>query len=428
MKKTPPHDLQLEQTILACVIQDNTVFDACLKLKPDDFYRTAHRIIFLAMLELYGSETGIDLVSLTEYLKEKSKLADVGAVYLAELITEIHNIANIKYYVEKLREYSIKRKILKYALKLEHTCDDGYTLNEIISNVQKQYNDILSVTHRDDGLKSSDDIIHEIVEQFENPSKYAGILSSISSLNNLIKGFQKGHLYILAARPSVGKTALSLQFAEYASAKLKNKVAFFTLEMSRREILTRFMQITAHENIDVLYKDKQRFEKILNSTKNSPFWVDDTADLTIYDIKARCKKLKNSYGLDMVIIDYLQLITPTQLKVNRNNQVSEISRNCKILARELEIPVIALSQLNRENDKHNRAPLLSDLRDSGAIEQDADVVMFLHRKKDGGLIKADGELIVAKHRNGKIGKLDIYFVGKSMSFEEKTFYKEASYE
>ncbi|MBU2010459.1 replicative DNA helicase, partial [Patescibacteria group bacterium] len=393
-----------------------------------------HRKIFRAMLDLYSKNQPIDLLSLSSRLKEKKELQNIGgSSYLTEIIEGVPSSANVKYYADIIYKKFILRNIIVAA---DHIAELGYNehleLEQLIDEVEKKVLQATNINSRQKFalLKPLLTEAFERIEKLHNSKgqEIRGIRTGFTNIDDKLAGLQKSDLIIIAARPSVGKTALALDIARQTAIKYKTKVGIFSLEMSSQQLVDRMLSAQARVDSWRLRTGKLNTDEdflsiqtALGELSKAPIFIDDNASNTVLSIRSVARKMKKEQGLDLIIVDYLQLIHPTKNYDSMVNQVTEISRALKGLARELEVPVLALSQLSRAIEQRGGRPRLSDLRDSGSIEQDADVVMFIHRddkQKDESEKTNIAEILIEKHRNGPTGKVELYFNEKKTSFED----------
>jgi replicative DNA helicase len=420
----PPHNIEAEKGIIGSILIDQ---DSILKVMEfvgaEDFYQPKHRDIFEAIESLYYSHDPVDVLTLTSRLKNQKKLNSVGgASYISELVAEVPTSAHAENYAKLVREASTRRKLIHHSgeiTKLAH--DEALELDEVINKSEKGIFRISESNIRQDFQHVSvllEETYEKAAEMAENGDAVRGIASGFSGLDNVIGGFQNSDLVIIAARPSVGKSALLIDFALHAGVNMGKNVGIFSLEMSNLQIMDRMLAMQVGVGLWDLrmgnLKDKafERLADAMGILSEASIYIDDTPGLSINEMRTKCRRLKLEKGLDMVIIDYLQLVAGTS-KESRVQEVSEISRFLKILAKELDIPVIAAAQLSRAIEQRtDRRPQLSDLRESGSIEQDADIVMFLQREEmfnPDTDRKGIGDLIVSKHRNGPTGSVELFF-------------------
>ncbi len=431
--KLPPQNLEAEKSVLGAILLDEEALLSVLEiLSTRDFYNPVNGIIFDAMTQLFEEQKPIDVLTLSSFLKKKKKLKIIGGnAYLSSLVEFVPSSAHVKEYAELIREASIRRNMLSFATYLQEIAyKEDRAIDEILDKAESKFFDVTEDNIKRDFVHVSD-LLEKSYEKAEelskNPDSIHGIPSGFKSLDAILGGFQNSDLVILAARPSVGKTSLALDFMRNIGVKLQKKVGFFSLEMSNLQLMNRLLAMEMSVGLwDLrMWKLKEdalsSFSDAMGVLSESGIYIDDTPGLSILEMRAKARKLKMEKGVDLLIVDYLQLMEGRN-KESRVQEVSEISRFLKQLARELDVPVIALSQLSRAVEQRtDKIPQLSDLRESGSIEQDADVVMFIHREE---LYNPDtdrvgiADLIIAKHRNGPTGRVELFFVKEQASFKE----------
>ncbi len=425
--RTPPQNIEAEQAVLGSVLLEPTsMIIAMEKLQPDDFYRPQHRLLYEMMIDLNDMNEPIDVVALATRLKDRQQLDEVGGLtYITQLVQSVPSAANIEYYATLVEEKSVLRRLIRTATQI---ANEGYAQeNELQVMIDQAEKQIFEIGERrtSDGFKPIKDVLLTVLDRIEFLYNHKGGNSGVSTgyhdLDQMTAGLQKSDLIILAARPSVGKTAFALNLAQNVAIRARQTVAIFSLEMAADQLVRRML--CAEANIDSAVmrsghlKDED-WEKLMmgiSSMSESNIYIDDTFSITTSDIRSRCRRLKKERGLGLIVIDYLQLIQGrSKGGGDRQQEVSEISRTLKSIARELEVPVIALSQLSRSvEQRQDKRPMLSDLRESGAIEQDADIVSFLYRDdyyNPDSEKKNIVELIIAKHRNGPVGSVEMVFM------------------
>lgn len=431
----PPYSLEAEQSVLGSMILDKEAINTAIeKLRPDDFYKDSNKEIFNSIKELFDRGEPVDLVTLSEDLNKKSLLDSVGGMaYLAELSSSVAITSNIEYYCDIVEEKSILRRLIKSCDEImAKSYEDEEEVNIIIEEAEKRIFDITQGRHRD-GFAPVKEVLLSSFEKIEEVSKNKGQLTGLTTgfidIDNKLSGMQESDLILLAARPSMGKTALGINIAVNAAMKADAKVAVFSLEMSKEQLVQRMMASVSHvglQNIisgDLNEDEWLRLIEGMSPLSKANIFIDDTAGISLTEMKAKSRRLKMEEGLDLIMIDYLQLMQGEGRQENRQQEISSISRGLKALAKEINCPVIALSQLSRAPElRADHRPILSDLRESGAIEQDADVVMFLYRD-DYYFEDSDkpniGEVIIAKHRNGPTGNVELVFKGEFTKFLNK---------
>jgi replicative DNA helicase len=425
---TPPHNLEAELSVLGAVLLSDTSLPALIideRLQPEDFYREGHGRIFQAMLDLHSEGEPVDALTLTEHLKQSGDLEQVGGRAAIDLLAgSVPAVSNLRQYARIVRDNAMLRRLLRATYEIQqrvHTHEAPP--RELVDLAEAS---ILEVAHDDrrKDFRRIDLLLDAELDKLHDLSlegtAMTGTPSGFEDLDTITGGFQPGNLIILAARPSMGKSALMANFAENA-ALLGRGVALFSLEMSEGELAQRFIASQSRTKGDALRKGKvpeSQWPKILAASAKlakAPLYIDDSSDLSILDMRAKARRLvqQNPDGLGLILIDYLQLMRAHGATDNRVEQIGQISRGLKTLARELEVPVIALSQLNRGvEQRHDKRPVLSDLRESGAIEQDADLVMFIYRDEyydQESEREGIADLIIAKHRNGGLGTVELTF-------------------
>lgn len=435
INRIPPHDLEAEQATLGSVMLNPSALNEIIdSVQSDSFYAEKHKIIFKAMIELYSKNEPIDLLSLSTTLKNRGSLEQIGGrTYLTDLTNAVPASTNVKYYANIVHKKALMRKLIEAG---EHLSTVGFSesdtdIESIMDDAEKK---IFSITNDPKGQKfvslkqSVSEVWNEIERLHESKGETSGVPTGFPALDSVLAGLHKSDLIILAARPSVGKTTLALDIARNAAVKFGVAVGIFSLEMSANQLTQRMLSAQSHVDAWKLRTGKisreEDFSKIRDSLdvlSKAPIYIDDQAGNSIIKMKSVARRLKSEFNLGLIVIDYLQLMTATKNYDSMVNQVTEISRSLKGLARELDVPVLALSQLSRAVESRGGKPRLSDLRDSGSIEQDADVVMFIHREDRAGTrteAESTGmaEVLIEKHRNGPLGKVDLYFDEKNSTF------------
>lgn len=441
--REPPYSQEAEEHLLSCCLLDGAdVMARCLeaRITPASFYARANGIIFERLTELYNKGAAIDLAVVAEELKTARRLDEVGGyAYLTQVSGRIPTTAQASYFISKVRELHLLREIIRAATGAVESCH-GYTggLEEFVDKIEQE---IFAVTQDrvGDAAKPMREptveamgIIHKLLDK---KGELTGVPTGFVDLDRLTNGFQRQEMIVLAARPSMGKTSLALNFAEAAALPRRgtpSPTLIFSLEMSAAQLALRMLCSRAKVNMQQLRNGvlptgdnhQQRLLTVADEFHNSPLFIDDSSHLSIMELRAKARRLQARHKLGLLVVDYLQLLSPTDSSMPREQQVAEASRGLKALAKELNVPVIVLSQLNRASEKENRAPKLADLRESGSIEQDADVVLMLTRPKEADekfQVAADSaELIVAKQRNGPVGDLKLTFLRDITRFENYT--------
>jgi replicative DNA helicase len=445
--RVPPHSLDAEMALLGSImLRPDSVYEIMDMISTQSFYFEKNRTIYEAMLELFAKHEPIDLLTLSSRLKEKDLLERIGGTtFLTELTSVVPSSANIKHYAAIVQKKFMMRELIEASEYISHLgFNEAGELEEVLDQAEKKVFDITQHFTAAENFKDIKPLLTEAYERFEMLSsaehELRGVPTGFKSLDDILGGFQKSDLIILAARPSVGKTALALDIARrVAGGPDHNAVGIFSLEMSADQLVDRIVAAQSKVDASVIRKGVRTqtgtwrddiFKNIstaLDDLSRAPIYIDDQAGNTILRMRSAARKLKMEKNLKLLIIDYLQLMAPTNSRAsdNMNQQVTEISRSLKHLARELQIPVIALSQLSRNIETRGGKPKLSDLRDSGSIEQDADLVMFIHAEQDdirdeSGKMKEvqRKQLIIAKHRNGPLGEVTLDYHSRFNTFVE----------
>ena len=429
--RKPPFSEEAEMAVLGSILIDVDAANKSMQfLKSDDFYDKKHQLIYIGLAELFNNNNNIDYVSLIEQLtKDKTLKESGGTYYITGLTNSAPSAQNIDYYANIVKEKSMLRNIITVAKDIS---EEAYDNKEELANILDKAEQSLFTLSQDSEKKQFQNIVPLLEQVLDNwGSRKSGALTGIGSgffeLDNLLTGFQKSDLIILAGRPSMGKAALALNFARNASVDYNYKVGFFSLEMSSKQLVERL--ITSEGKVDSHAVRTGRLPKhewknlsaAAGSLSESKIYIDDSADLNIMELRAKARHLKAEKDVDIIFVDYIQLLNSAEKMESRQQEISKISRSLKALAKELNIPIVCLSQLSRAvESRTDHRPIMSDLRESGAIEQDADVVLFIYRKYVYSKEEADrglGELIIAKHRNGPTGVVNISFVDKYAKFD-----------
>ena len=438
--RIPPQATDLEEVVLgALMLEKEAVNEVIDILSPEAFYLDKHQKIFAAIKALFGKSEPIDILTVTNELKQRGELEMVGgAYYISKLTNRVVSAANIEYHARIIMQKHIQRQLIMLSSDLIHEAFEDTT--DVFDLLDKAESNLFQINENNlrRSYDSMQDLVSRAINEIQNAknadNKLRGVPSGYTALDEITQGWQKSDLIILAARPSMGKTAFALNLARNAAVMHHRPVAFFSLEMSSVQLVTRLISTETSLTADKLRKgDLAEYEWQQLNTKvtpltDAPIFIDDTPQLSVFELRAKCRRLKQQHDIQMVFVDYLQLMTAKGDKgLNREQEISTISRSLKSLAKELEIPVLALSQLSRSVEQRpgSKKPILSDLRESGAIEQDADMVMFIYRPeyyKDGvdSEDKPKGYTVIdiAKHRNGKLGEVELRFVGQYARFED----------
>src|SRR5690625_4367025 len=435
--RIPPNSLEAEQAVLGAIFLEPDAFStAAERLSPADFYRTNHQVIFEAMLILFEKGEPIDLVTVTTLLSNENKLDVAGGVtYLTELSETVPTAANIDYYSKTVEEKALLRRLIQTATDIvTQTFAREDEVEEVLDEAERS---ILSVSSRKNAqaFKAIKDVLIEVYDNIETLHHAKNDVTSIPSgyrdLDSMTSGFQQNDYIISAARPSMGKTAFALNIAQNVATSTNENVAIFSLEMGAEQLVQRMLAAEGNINSQRLRtgkltdEDWTKLTMAMGSLSHAGIYIDDSPGIRVADIRSKCRRLKQEHGLGMIIIDYLQLIQGSERsRENRQQEVSEISRSLKGLARELEVPLIALSQLSRGvESRQDKRPMMSDLRESGSIEQDADIVGFLYRDDyyDSESEQQNIEIILAKQRNGPTGTVELAFVKEFNKFVDLDF-------
>ena len=435
LEKPLPNNLDAERSVLGAILLDNNALNPAVEhLRPEDFFMDQHRRVFTQMIALGESQQAIDLVTLTEELHRRGDLeASGGAPYLAALADGMPRVSNVEHYARIVKEKAMLRNLIHATHNIQQRAFEGEDgADAILDNAESSIFALAEDRVRA-GLIPVKDIVRDNFERleriFREGKSITGVATGYGELDKLTSGLQPSELLILAARPSQGKTALALNLAENISIRAGHPAAIFSLEMSKESLLQRLVasvaQIDAHKfrTGHLSKEDWRRMTEALGVISAAPLWIDDAGSISVLEIGAKARRLKRDKGLSLLIVDYLQLITARGRFSNRNEEVASISRSLKGLAKELQIPVLVLSQLTRAPERDDRGPQLSDLRESGAIEQDADVVMFIYRQhffKAGATqeMREETELKIAKQRNGPTESVKFVFRSRLTRFEE----------
>src|SRR5512138_164424 len=435
LHKVPPQNLEAEQSVLGGILLDNLALNTVLELlEVSDFYSEAHRKIFSSILDLSNRNEPCDLITLSNILKDQKRIEPVGGTaYLASLVDNVSSAVNIAYYAKIIKEKSVLRRLIGTATEiLNKSYDAGMDIDSLLDEAEHAIFEISENKIRPSFYPIRDivkDSFKTIERLFARKELITGVATGFDKIDDLTSGLQNSDLIIIAGRPSMGKTAFALNIAQYAALEMGVPVAIFSLEMAREQLATRLLAAEARVDSQRLRKgflgetDWPKLTTAAGRLSEAPIYIDDTPAITAIEMKAKSRRLKAENGLGLIILDYLQLMRGNSFKDSREQEISEISRSLKGLAKELSVPVIALSQLNRKvEDRTSRRPQMADLRESGAIEQDADVILFLYRdevynKSDDNPEKGFAEVIIGKQRNGPVGTLKLVFQEKFTRFE-----------
>ena len=428
--RVPPQDLHAEQSVLGSMLINKDAIADCLEaVKAHDFYRPAHELIFDAVLDLFGRGEPADAITVADELGKRGDLTRVGGqAYLHQLIQSVPTAANAGYYAEIVHERAVLRRLVEAGTRIVQM---GYAQGEgdIDDIVNRAQAEVYSVAEKRGGEDYNvlGDLLNETMEEIEAASgrtdDLIGVPTGFIELDELTNGLHPGQMIVVAARPAVGKSTLGIDIARAAAIKHNMAAAVFSLEMSRTEITMRILSAEATIQLQDLRKGLKNQEqwtklaRIMGKISNAPLFIDDSPNMSLMEIRAKCRRLKQQHNLRLVVIDYLQLMSSGKKVESRQQEVAEFSRALKLLAKELEVPVIAISQLNRGPEQRtDKRPQMSDLRESGSIEQDADVVILLHRDRSDPERDGEADVIVAKHRNGPTKDIVLAFQGHYSRF------------
>jgi replicative DNA helicase len=438
--KVPPHNMEAEQSIVGGILINNDSLNQVVDiLSGEDFYREAHALIYEGMITLYNRDDPVDVITLSQVLKEKGALDKVGGTeYLASLAEATATSAGIVYHAEIVKDLSIRRNLIRQCSHITEVCFQPSNETDDILDSAEQYIFEIAERNIEQNFLQLDEVVRNSFKKIETTtgSNITGISTGFTDFDNLTSGLQNSDFIIIAGRPSMGKTALALNIALNAALIDKVGVAIFSLEMSSLQLGIRLLGSDAMIDAWKLRKGAMQDDDYLRLTDSAnrlselPIYIDDSSALSSLEIKAKARRLKKKHNISLVIIDYLQLMQSKKAVESRQLEISDISRSLKALAKDLDIPVMALSQLNRKvEDRPNKRPMLADLRESGAIEQDADLIMFIYREELYNRTeenKGKAELIIAKHRNGPTGLANLTFREKYTKFQN--YYKDDSVE
>jgi replicative DNA helicase len=436
--RVPPHDLAAEKAVLSALLIDNHAFhEVCVEVKAEDFYHPAHQALYKAMVAIHEDQKPVDLITLSNYLNAQKRLDAIGGtVYLAEIADFEATAANVVHHARIIRDKAVKRHLIQVATEIvEVGYEEGEAAERLLDVAESKIFDISKEKSRTsfaslhDEMPGTFDYVEAIVDR---GGQLTGIPTGFEDLDKITGGLQPGELIIIASRPSMGKTALALNLARNAALDHGKKVAVFSLEMTTRSLILRLLASEAKVDLSTLRTGflpafaRGNLAAAGSKLSQAEIWIDDSGMATILEIKAKCRRLKAERGLDLVMVDYLQLASADGRRDRKDLEIAEISRGLKALAKELQLPVVALSQLNRgpeQRDPDKRRPILGDLRESGAIEQDADVIAFIYRdvvyNKETEEPKL-AELEIAKQRNGPTGTVKLHFEGRYARFENRS--------
>ncbi len=441
IQRIPPNSLEAEQSVLGAMLLDREAISSATELiNGEDFYREAHKEIFEAVVEIYDKGEPVDLITLTEKLKTRNTLDAVGGItYLTGLMNAVPTTHNVKYYAKIIEDKSLLRRLIKSSNEIISKSYSGTEeVGSIIDDAEKGIFNI-SLNRSTQGFVHVKGILNanfdKIEELYLNKGKITGVPTGFTDLDDKLSGLQRSDLILVAARPSMGKSSLMMNIVQYAGVRDKVTTAIFSLEMSKEQLTQRLLcaeaLIDAHRlrTGDISEDEWVKLARAMGPLSDAPIYIDDTPAISITEMRAKCRRLKLEHNLGLIVIDYLQLMQGKGGYDSRQQEISDISRSLKALAREINVPVVALSQLSRAPEmRADHRPILSDLRESGAIEQDADVVMFLYRDEyyhPDSEKKNIGEVIIAKQRNGPTGTVELVWLGQFTKFVNKEKYMSA---
>ena len=431
VNKTLPQSIEAEQSVIGSMIIDRSaIAQAAEGLEENDFYRDSHKVLFKSILDMFKKDMAVDLVTVLEELKANDMLERAGGVtYVTEITSSVPTTANLSSYIKIVQEKSTLRKLIKASTSIiEESYNKQGEVEDVLDAAEKRIFDIAEKRTTSD-FEPLNQVLErgfiEIERLFNNKGEITGVGSGFVDLDAKTSGFQKGDMVLIAARPSMGKTTFALNIAEYAALREGKSVVIFSLEMSKEQLA--YKLLCSEANVDMLKlrtgalddKDWENIARATGPLSKAKIYIDDTAGVSVMEMRSKCRRSKIEYGIDLILIDYLQLMSGSSSE-SRQQEVSEISRSIKALAKEMECPVIALSQLSRAPEQRaDHRPMLSDLRESGSIEQDADLVMFLYRDEYYNKETEDknvGECIIAKQRNGPVGTVKLAWLGQFSKF------------
>lgn len=435
LPKQPPHSIEAEQSVLGGLMLNNRIWNEIAdKLTDADFYRADHQLIYRAICDLIGAGKACDFVTLSEHLRHQGRLDEAGGIaYLGSLAVDTYSIANLVAYAEIIRERSVLRSLIAAGAEIGDLGyrPDGRAPGELVDEAEQK---VFAIRERGARGKSNFESVGSVMSRVEkriellrqNPKALAGLPTGFIELDRRTQGLHPGDLVIVAARPGMGKTTLAMNIAEHVAFVENLPVAVFSMEMSGEQLALRILSSFGRIELGKLksgHLNDADYDKLVSADaliRKAPLYIDETGALSPLELRARARRLSSQHGLKLIVVDYIQLMQVPGTRENRTNEVSEITRSLKALAKELRIPIIALSQLSRANEKENRKPKLSDLRDSGGIEQDADLVLFIYREdvvSEELTDRTKAEIIIGKQRSGPTGHFDLTFLGQFTKFD-----------
>jgi replicative DNA helicase len=439
--RIPPQAVELEEAVLgAIMLEKDAVLSVLDVLKPESFYKESHQKIYRAIVDLSMQEKAIDILTVTEELKKKKELEEIGGpLYITQLTSKVASAAHLEFHARIVQQKFIQRELIRVSSSIQKMAfDETIDVDDLLDQAESDLFDIAEGNIKKETARINvliKEALHQIEEAAKREDHLSGVPSGYTKLDRITSGWQKSDLIIIAGRPSMGKTAFVLSMARNIAVEHNRPVAFFSLEMSSMQLVTRLIVSETElpsnriRNGRLEEYEWKQLEYKIKSIVDAPIYIDDTPAISIFELRAKCRRLRVQHHVEMIVIDYLQLMTGLgDTKGNREQEVSTISRALKSIAKELDVPVVALSQLNRsvELRSGNKRPQLSDLRESGAIEQDADLVLFIHRPEKYDIFEDEkgnstlglAEVIVAKHRNGPVGEITLRFKDEYAKFSE----------
>jgi replicative DNA helicase len=440
-ERIPPHSDDAEKSVLgALMLDEDALFQIMEILKPDDFYSDAHKEIYRTAEELHRKSIPVDTLTVSDELKRRRSLDMAGGRgYIAALSTMVPATANAAQYARIVAEKAVLRRLISASSEIMNEAyGDKRDAREILDDAERSIFAIAQMGQHKDFSRIGDVLFdnYKHINEIANLKGLTGLTTGFADLNKRTSGLQKSDMIVIAARPGMGKTAFALNIAHKAALRARAKILIFSLEMSKEQLVYRFLSLESHVEITRLRDGKlnddewTRINEAMDVLQNTDIFIDDTPGIPVMEIRNKARRMKSEHGLDLIIVDYLQLMSESSRTENRNQEISVISRMLKQLAREMDCPVIVLSQLSREVEKRrDKMPILSDLRDSGAIEQDADLIIFLHREDyyTDGSDAPDAtqnnlcRVIIAKHRNGETGLIELSWVGRYTKFADRAY-------
>lgn len=434
--RVPPHNNDAEVATLGAILLDSPAVPRVVDyVRPEDFYRQAHAHIFRAILKLWDRGESIDLITVTNELQKAGELERAGgAAYIASLTTTVPTSANVEFYAKIVQETSLRRRLISLAAEVTESCyDDTIPTRQVLEEAERRIFELAETNQAQTFLPAQDVVrrtVAAIEKLYHNQDDYTGIPTGFTDLDNMTSGFQNSEFIVIGARPSVGKTALALTMATNISVAHKVPAGFFSLEMSDMALMQRMVAAEARISSQTIRTGMLRQSDFANLTSaagriyEAPLWISDAPSMRLLDLRAQARRMVSQHGVRIIFVDYISLISNENMDLPRHEQIAEISRSLKALARELNIPVVALSQVSR--DTEGKRPMLSNIRESGSIEQDADVVIFLHRERNLEQASTEAldviptDLIVAKQRNGPVGTIKVAFIPRFTKFDNHT--------